>query len=1326
MKKPLQLKQVLAALLTIVALASGLTAQATVQTGIMMQGLARTVNNQTMCTFVIQSNWGGDQIPAQTGSSYTFSNARMIHGTVDVTLNGTLNFQIGTAFADVITGNSFTVTIESSSLWFYGATVQTKSGTNVTGCTVTTSSNHNTLTVTIPSGKTFGAVILDYVSNPPMTNSNTTVTVPAGDYWVSNSSHKPKPEPTVVYGQTTLVKDTDYTLSWSNNGSAGTGTVTVTGIGNYAGSATGTFPIRWARYNVHFDKNHDDATGTMSDQQFTYNTAQALTANTFSRTDYSFKGWSTTSNGAVTYTDGQSVSNLTAEDGQTVTLYAKWISIPCLVPENFAVNSVTLTTAEFSWIGNQYAESYQIFYRESESVNVLFSENFEYETTLANWTAISNNTENTSNGRYGRLPSAAHNGRYGYSFSSYSFSSTWDYNQYLISPELTVSGNLEFYYKTSSSSTETFRVGYSSTGTEISDFTWGDEVNVSDDNWNLFFEAMPQGTKYVAINYYSHYKYELYIDDITIGTPIPAGAWQETTVMGTPQDQTNIVTGTVEGLDPDTFYDAYVSIYCEYAEVTVQSDTVTFTTMSLCDIPTNLTLNSNDDNSANISWQGWQDAFDVRYSTDQENWTVETTSDTGIVISGLASAITYYVQVAAAGCEDAWSDVLSFATDCAPTQSVPYAYDFEDGDPFNCWTPFDDRVTIAQNDSYSHSGSYYMKFAGSTSNLVAMPLFGQDLSGLQLKFWTRPESYSNSYCGTFSVGYMTDLEDVESFVEVIQYAYTEWTSNTYEQKTVFFLNAPQGAYIAFRHNANSSRWFWYVDDVEVTVVPSCFPVDNLVVEAIDKREVIFSWDLLDETQTEWTFEYADNADFENPETVTAEEYESFLLEDLQPSTHYWARVAASCGTENSDWSNVIDFTTLDACVAPVLSQDVVTSTYEAMVAWTGTSDMYNLRYRTAEIMVPLFTENFEDETTFANWTAISNNTENITDRYGRREAAARNGSYGYSFSSYSFSSTWDYNQYLISPELTVSGNLEFYYKKSSSSTETFRVGYSSTGTEISDFTWGDEVNVSDDSWNLFFEAMPQGTKYVAINYYSNYKYELYVDDISISTPIPAGEWTTVEDIQTYDYLIEGLTDGTDYEVQVQSVCVNEDPETWQWSNMLTFTTIPLPTFTKDIVGYGNDNGGYYLIASPVSTVNPEHVGNMTANAFDLYRFNPSNEDNEWENYKATSFNLENGKGYLYANSDTITLAFTGMPIAGDTYEVTLMYDANDERKCWNLVGNPFASDATLDREYYVMNQDGTGINPEPIPATTPIPPCTAVFVKAETDGETVVFSRVTE
>jgi hypothetical protein len=167
--------------------------------------------------------------------------------------------------------------------------------------------------------------------------------------------------------------------------------------------------------------------------------------------------------------------------------------------------------------------------------------------------------------------------------------------------------------------------------------------------------------------------------------------------------------------------------------------------------------------------------------------------------------------------------------------------------------------------------------------------------------------------------------------------------------------------------------------------------------------------------------------------------------------------------------------------------------------------------------------------------------------------------------------------------------------------------------------------------------------------------------------------------------------------------------------------------TLTVEGYGDGDGGWYLIASPlIGNTNVENVGGLISTNpahYDLYRFNPSNEDNEWENYKATSFNLEPGRGYLYANSDTITLTFTGVSVVGSTYEVTLVFDANDERKCWNLVGNPFNGAATLDREYYVLESNGL-INPEPIPFTTPIPPCTAVFVKAETDGETVVITKV--
>ena len=62
----------------------------------------------------------------------------------------------------------------------------------------------------------------------------------------------------------------------------------------------------------------------MSNQTFTYGTAQNLTSSTFTKTGYAFKGWNTKADGTGTsYSNGQSVSNLTTTNGGTVTLYAQ-------------------------------------------------------------------------------------------------------------------------------------------------------------------------------------------------------------------------------------------------------------------------------------------------------------------------------------------------------------------------------------------------------------------------------------------------------------------------------------------------------------------------------------------------------------------------------------------------------------------------------------------------------------------------------------------------------------------------------------------------------------------------------------------------------------------------------------------------------------------------------------------------------------------------------------------------------------------------------------------------------------------------------------------
>lgn len=74
-------------------------------------------------------------------------------------------------------------------------------------------------------------------------------------------------------------------------------------------------------YTVAFNAN--GGSGTMSSVTMTYGVAQNLPANTFTRSGYTFLGWSKDKNATTaTYTDKQSVKNLASSS--TVTLYAIW------------------------------------------------------------------------------------------------------------------------------------------------------------------------------------------------------------------------------------------------------------------------------------------------------------------------------------------------------------------------------------------------------------------------------------------------------------------------------------------------------------------------------------------------------------------------------------------------------------------------------------------------------------------------------------------------------------------------------------------------------------------------------------------------------------------------------------------------------------------------------------------------------------------------------------------------------------------------------------------------------------------------------------------
>lgn len=165
------------------------------------------------------------------------------------------------------------------------------------------------------------------------------------------------------------------------------------------------------------------------------------------------------------------------------------------------------------------------------------------------------------------------------------------------------------------------------------------------------------------------------------------------------------------------------------------------------------------------------------------------------------------------------------------------------------------------------------------------------------------------------------------------------------------------------------------------------------------------------------------------------------------------------------------------------------------------------------------------------------------------------------------------------------------------------------------------------------------------------------------------------------------------------------------------------SLNKTINGYGEGTGNYYLIASPVGTVTPSTDNGFVTNAFDLYWFNEATdgEGNEWINYNPNTFDLETGKGYLYASRETTELTFTGTLVEGTEYEVTLAKTDGTNWSGWNLVGNPFGVAAYIadGRKFYTMNSDGDKL----IVATSKsIEAMEGIFVNAEEDEESMIFT----
>ena len=99
-------------------------------------------------------------------------------------------------------------------------------------------------------------------------------------------------------------------------------------VGVHSGSLKGTvnvgdnvvrLALNTNTYNVVYNTN--GGSGSTATSTHKYGEAKTLTPNGFSKTGYSFAGWATSASGSVAYSNGQSVTNLTATNNGTCLLY---------------------------------------------------------------------------------------------------------------------------------------------------------------------------------------------------------------------------------------------------------------------------------------------------------------------------------------------------------------------------------------------------------------------------------------------------------------------------------------------------------------------------------------------------------------------------------------------------------------------------------------------------------------------------------------------------------------------------------------------------------------------------------------------------------------------------------------------------------------------------------------------------------------------------------------------------------------------------------------------------------------------------------------------
>ena len=610
---------------------------------------------------------------------------------------------------------------------------------------------------------------------------------------------------------------------------------------------------------------------------------------------------------------------------------------------------------------------------------------------------------------------------------------------------------------------------------------------------------------------------------------------------------------TATGLAANTSYKFYVRAYCS-SEDQSAAISVAFTTEKSCYEPKNLGVSDKTIEGATISWAAsgkGETTYQYTYAVwgQAANWDgAPTTTETTVTLSGLNSSTSYQVWVrsycAAADQSEAITEYFTTLVDCS-AKTLPLNEDFSNEDNIACW-----KMVDCNGSTGVSSGKFQFYYTTTPPMYLITPelIASEKQVKVEFDYWC----YSGSYEESFQVGYSTTTNETDAFTWGDEYKTKNTSSSSPDEFSEIF---PAGVkFICIKYTANN-KYYLYIDNFSATEyeAPACPAISALEASEIGINSAKLSWTKGNE-ETAWKLQTS--ADGENWNEAVDVTENPYTLAGLTAKTKYYVRVAANCGSEVSEWSKAINFTT-DCAAQDLLSESFGSTLPECWKVeatdannW-ATSTTYKSSSRSMYYYASSSTENYAD---------LITPLVNLGDKETQLTFYLKNDTYSGPVTAEVYIVVGTTTTKLVDLSSTSGWELQTI-DLSTYTGQAAKFIFRAHGAGSYKYIYIDDVNI-----DVIPCALPTGLAAVQGNASAtltwtdenaekwNLRYRI------VKAEEPYNEWIEVKDITEKTKEISSLTNGSEYEAQVQAAC--SATRASEWTASVKFTPEDCPNVTS--------------------------------------------------------------------------------------------------------------------------------------------------------------------